>query len=150
MYEHLGGTLVHGTAFDDEMKAIVDATSTQDKGIARKKAIATICIKVLATAFIKRSGNRYSALKRELTNSFALGNDRYPTDPTFTLAHFSWSSHKCWACFPTANSFTSLLTTNFKGKVLTRTLHSYLPIVMWLMLLVTNSKLPISAVAVYS
>jgi len=82
VYEHLGGTLVHGTAFDDEMKAIVDATSTQDKGIARKKAIATICIKVLATAFIKRSGNRYSALKRELTNSFALGNDRYPTDST--------------------------------------------------------------------
>ena len=26
VYEHLGGTLVHGTAFDDETKAIVDAS----------------------------------------------------------------------------------------------------------------------------
>ena len=117
LYEHLGGTTVHGTAFDDEMKAIVDA-STQDKGFGQKKAIATICGKVLATAYIERSGNRYSALKRELT-IVLLCNDRYPTDPAFTPAHFSWTSHKYWEWFPTANSFRSLLTTNFKDKAVT-------------------------------
>jgi len=37
VYEHLSGTLVHGTAYDDEINTIV-SESSQDEPIAKKKA----------------------------------------------------------------------------------------------------------------
>jgi len=52
VYEHLGRTLIQGTAFDDEIDTLVKA-STQDEKIVKKKAAVTIHDKVLSTAFIK-------------------------------------------------------------------------------------------------
>ena len=84
IYEHLGGTLVHGNAFNDEMNTIIN-DSSQDEAIATKKATRLIRDRILATAFIKHSGNKFAPLRRELANAYALGDDRYPSDPFTAL-----------------------------------------------------------------
>ena len=86
-YEHLGGTITHGTAFDSEVEAEVALAlaNKQDEDRARKKAIATVRDKVIGTAFIKRSGAKYLPLRKELANAYALGNNHYPTDLTAAI-----------------------------------------------------------------
>jgi len=84
-YEHLGGTITHGTAFDSEVEAEVALASKQDEDSARKKAIATVRDKVIGTSIIKRSGAKYLPLRKELANAYALSNDNYPTDLTAAI-----------------------------------------------------------------
>lgn len=89
VYEHLGGTLTHGNAFDTEIAdivaAAVAANTFADVVTAKKRATATVRDKVLATSLIKRSGPKYATLRRDLANAYALGNDKYPSDLTNAL-----------------------------------------------------------------
>ena len=89
VYEHLGGTLTHGNAFDTEIAdivaAAVAANAAADIVAAKKRATATVRDKVLATSLIKRSGPKYAVLRRDLANAYALGDDKYPSDLTSAL-----------------------------------------------------------------
>jgi hypothetical protein len=87
VYEHLGGTLTHGKAFEVEMAARI-ATGIADgetEAVATKRATAIIRDKVLATALIKRSGTKYTTHRKDLANAYALGDDKYPIDLTIAL-----------------------------------------------------------------
>lgn len=87
VYEHLGGTLTHGTAFETEIAAIVATAvaDSEDLATATKRATATMRDRVLATALIKRSGTRYATLRRDLANTYALGDNKYPSNLTNAL-----------------------------------------------------------------
>jgi hypothetical protein len=41
--------------------------------------------RIIAVSLIKRSGKRFGTLRDELANAFALGEDKYPKDPTSAL-----------------------------------------------------------------
>ena len=87
VYKHLGGTLTHGKAFEVEMATRIakGITDGETEAIATKRATAIIRDKVLATALIKRSGTKYTTLRKDLANAYALGDDKYPTDLTIAL-----------------------------------------------------------------
>jgi len=87
IYEHLGGTLTHGTAFEIEIAARIatGVADGEDVDVATKRATAIIRDKVLATALIKRSGAKYATLRKDLANAYALGDDKYPSDLAITL-----------------------------------------------------------------
>ena len=86
VYEHLSGTLTHGTAFETEIattvaEAVAEAVADgEDVAVAMKRATAVIRDKVLATALIKPSGTKYATLRRDLANAYALGDDKYPSN----------------------------------------------------------------------
>ena len=50
-----------------------------------KKAVATIQDKILCIALIKHLGSKYSLLRRELANAYALVDNKYPTNLTNAL-----------------------------------------------------------------
>ena len=87
VYEHLGGTLTHGTAFEAEMAARVakGVAAGEVEAVVEKRATAIIRDKVLATALIKHSDTKYATLRKDLANAFALGDDKYPSDLTIAL-----------------------------------------------------------------
>ena len=91
IYEHLGGTLTHGTAFEIEIAARIatGVADGEDVDVATKRATAIIRDKVLATALIKRSGTKYATLRKDLANAYALGDDKYPSDLTITLSNLN-------------------------------------------------------------
>jgi len=82
--------MTHGTVFDADVNNIISIIKAADKVagsivsdpvLQNKKATA-----IIATGLIKQFCPRYAALRRDLANAFALGDDKYrPRNPTAAL-----------------------------------------------------------------
>ena len=88
VYEQQGGDLLHGEGFRTSiLKDLVQPTTeTEEQHKARqKKALDEAKDGIIAMSLIERSSNNFTALRAELANAYALGNDNYPRTPTATL-----------------------------------------------------------------
>ena len=68
-----------------KVPGIVRRQTTEEHEALIKQEMRMQREKIIAVSLIKRSGKRFGTLRDELANAFALGDDKYPKDPTSAL-----------------------------------------------------------------